>query len=454
VGVAISKENALLLNIAELLKYTLGLKTPALALASQMYVAYHALPHAYNFATSVHNLFKSRLATFGDDQVKAYIELLDKMRGNPFESSVANAREAASTLKKTIKKKLGTSLKTNSSAHLTVYSITSNRRFMFYEYYRNDDYARKIKQKLPPLRTRDDWYAVPDGGALRLLPPVQVAESLFEAEQLRGMPLTQTTNFTTGGGGLAARTPAGVAAKAAHAELMQVIASERSVLKGVHLMQTAKQAGMHLATAGTALIQAAYGVAIGVTFVDGDDPVWTCFHGGAAARLAIRHLSVFKKAEVEVHDAEATMNYWRSPRRSIVQEFARSWVAEANATAEESPALPPLQAASIDAARVFARISALSFSKPYITQTEVDTVLAVAASSVAHVLNAKQTDATVRMYVSTETPDADAFRDQVHLEPPKNFGSRHEHAPWACRRIAPKARRRRAAAPPRRRGSV
>jgi len=404
-------------------------------------IEFAVLPFAHNIASSVVSMADNRLIKLPNAKQKAYNEFTRKLRGNPFSAAVSSASNAMKMYNERITDVQSELSKSDKVA--VVFNFDTNTRFMFYEYYLGDAAVLELTSKLPALKTSQDWASVPDGNALRLLPPRQVAESLFEAEQLRGMPMTQTTNFTAGlVPSLAARTPAGVSAEAAHIEIMQVVVRARRELKGQHIMQSSGQLGLQLAQSGGALINAAYGVSAGVTLVDGNDTLWTCFPGGIAARLAIRHLSMFEEGERRGHgNAKSAIDYWKRKRREIVAEFSQAWVGEAQAllkqAGEAHQRLPVLKSASIDAARTYARVRSLSLLAP-----EASTILTVAASSVAHTLTIASrpgvNDHSYAPLVAMEQASADAFKDQRAFAFPgtKKSDRSHRSAAWASRRVA------------------
>ena len=63
------------------------------------------------------------------------------------------------------------------------------------------------------------------------------------------------------------------------------------------MLQSAALRELSLAQAASSILQAAYGSSAGVTVVAGDDAIWTCLPAGVAARIALRHLPLFERAE-------------------------------------------------------------------------------------------------------------------------------------------------------------
>lgn len=360
-----------------------------------------------------------------------------------------------------------------------VYDRESGNRFLFIEYYdlnkRSSDVFSELLSASP--LTAQTWSTVPDGNAMRALPPPEVSEALYVAEELRGLPLTQMVEFTAGSSpAIAANTPAELAAKAAIYEVAQTISRDRRGLRGEHLMQSPGALVVQIAQSIAVLIRAAYGPSAGYTAVFGDDVIWSCVRGGAAARLAIRHLDLFEQANV-VHRSETqaardrdaqiaatasvsgaktllrppesdlkSQRFWSKPRRAIVEQFTTALLKEANEFARTSAGNPfPLaNTATVvsDASKSYARVQALLLGAADIAADDHDRVLLANASAAAHrVLSgappSQSLSAVLYMFKQEEIPSAQ-FHEQLAMARPRPpvVSSDRRLAALASKRIA------------------
>ena len=414
-----------------------------------------ALPFASNLASWILTL-ANRKTELSKRYHASYDKMQQRLLNRPGNSAVASGRAAIKKLRDAASK-LQNSLGVADGAAV-VYNDYNGSRFTFYEYYEFTDELSKLANVLPLVHEGAEWTSVPDGNAMRLFPPLDVADQIYETEVLRGIPVAKTTGFTAGTTpALSAATPAELAAKAAHQELMQIVRRARRVLQGEHLMQSAGSTALELSRSAAEILRAVYGLNAGVTLVDGNDIVWTCLRGGVAARLAVRHLSLFDEAQMRLLPAgpnsrvQQTLLFWRGPRRAVVDAFAKAFVEEANnffrQEKPELPRIPMLRELSIEAARTFARANALIVNKPRANSLEKTTLLAVVASSMAHgvLLNASLSESSDKLYAGIATMvalaevEANAFSDQSTFEQPKptSYGSGLNEAAWASRRLAP-----------------
>jgi len=225
-----------------------------------------------------------------------------------------------------------------------------------------------------PVVEYDQWDAVPNTNALRLLPPSDVAEQLFEATELRRLPLVPLVRETVGTADSGdTNTPSELAAVAAHTELVALLWTDRQPLRGDHLMASVPELALAAAVAGAELVRTAYGSKAGVTHVDGDDECWRCMRHSTAARLALRHLAAFDGAERKMRAAGANAASrmgqahlsWTATRRNLVDRFAKAWLVEARRAAKEFkradyPMGPVLDTQTVNAVGAFARLCALT----------------------------------------------------------------------------------------------
>jgi hypothetical protein len=148
------------------------------------------------------------------------------------------------------------------------------------------------------------------------------------------------------------------------------------------------------------VLKVVYGTSARVTLVDGDDILWTCTRGGVAARLAIRHLTLFGAAETDrattslSTPTKAALVFWRPQRRAIVDEFTTALLDEAafhlkdsQAQKRRTPLVPlPIRDMSFEAALVFQRVRSLVESRPKQLENGNHLGIAVVASSLTHAI--------------------------------------------------------------------
>lgn len=414
------------------------------------------LPLVANFCTMIYTA-SQRSGQKAKMLKGAYLEHLQELTGSPVLASI----DAANATMKEYKKSLDDHQEYFHSVESTsvVYNIHTFKRFTFYEYYQHDKTTVNLMSELAekrPIHRSSSWNSVPNGNAMRLFPPSDVAAALFEAEELRGLPLTATAKFTAGSPSkLNASTPAELAGKAAFRELLQIVLRARRSLRGEHLMISATQMAMELATKGSALLTLAYGASAGATLVDGDDILWTCARGGTATRLAVRHMSLFEEAEafrfqndgqaISEGSRKQTLNFWHRPRRVIMESFAKAWQSEAAAASkergEELPRAPPLKQLASEAVCMYARTMALISNKPNATRGEIAVAVSVVTSSLAHAIYvaspAEDALATRTLeYIDSREQAALAFIDQADFKRPKPHATQALiTASWASRRI-------------------
>lgn len=450
-------------NIASSSKWFRSSATDQALQLNQLNAVSNALPIAANFANMIYSFATNRAVT-NRARYDLLIEHRRIARGKPVASAVAAANTAMSTYKASIrrsKQNLGT---VDDAA--VVYNAGTGTRFMLHEYYRADSRTRSVFEKLfkqrPVARNivsdNDVWSSVPSGNAISLFPPLDVADALFDAEELRGLPIGSTIAFTAGVAQEPnANSPATLAARAAHQELSSIVIRARKSARGERLMQSAAQMVMQLTEDSTHLLRAVYSPQAGVTLVTGSDLVWRCARAGTAARLAIRHLVVFQEAEAQTSlkrmqninksSVEVALDFWKLQRRQMVEAFAKAWLAEARSFAKNGAILPPLsaytlQGMSTEAARRFARTRVLIESNPNVEGGDAEAVEAVVQASVTHRLYAAATPEEIEYVqdvILTSGLIAKQFDDQADLAPPKpmQVTSGRGHAAWASRRVAP-----------------
>lgn len=323
-----------------------------------------AVPAGVRVAQSI--VAWSRAANQKESQLtKAYAQAMHAARGVPIASSIASGRRAFRMIRERSKSN-EFALRGEENVHV-MYDVSTNQRYMFAEYYWQTASNYEQIRKLPRLKTSSEWALVPNTTALLLLPPGDVAESVYEVEELRRLPFSKATARTVGTPpALVATSLASISAKAAYRELVGLVRADRfpfASLSGQQLLHSAERVALTLATSAAKLIEAAYGTRAGLTLVDGSDAAWNCLPAGVAARLAVRHISVFSESELlggprDQDQFDLLKEHWRMPQRAIMDQFAASFVAEASAALKGGRALGD-QSAS-EAVFSFERVRAMS----------------------------------------------------------------------------------------------
>lgn len=452
---------------------------PALGSAAMVYEAalkQDLLPLTVNLASTIHTFMTARM---DGRKVKRewYVRHRAVMRDKPVAAAI-NAANAAIKAYST-RNRFEAALFGSDYKEGAVYSRATGNRFLLVEYYAVDPQIDEAFSELHRLSNEGarPWAPVPNASAMRLMPPPEVGEAMYAAEELRGLPLTKIVEFTAGAApALAATTPVALAAKAAMHELAVAVARQRRLLRGEHLAQSAGSLVAQLTGSAASILSAAYGKNAGFTSVFGDDPLWACARGGTAARLAVRHFGLFEAAEAaRLSDSVALRErdvlvaaasalpgappssrpvksklqapvFWSQPRRDMMDQFVSALVAEA---AEISRLVkgaafpgPPLKSIMTDATRRAARIGALLNARVDLVQGERERILMLPASAAAHALLSNvspgETLDTVVATFARELELSLDFADQRDLSAPRPPAPSKAHtaAAWASKRIA------------------
>jgi hypothetical protein len=369
----------------------------------------------------------------------------------PVASAITAANEAIRLYRENLQKEIRKDELEDTDIYLkrTPRSIATSHldgtRIRFYELYA-DDYGIDLRQLEGAVAVHgtSDWSSVPDGTSLKLFPPRGVSDALYDALVLRDVPVDKAIVEATGN--VSGETsPAELAAKAAFSEVVQAVYRGRRNLKGEHLMKSAPLTIFELVKGASELLERSYGVASGVTLVEADDAVWTCFAGGVVARLSVRHFGVFADSE-NVDGATPSLRavkYWKRERRAMMSLFAQALLNEAQLFVKEQPKAPVLydansiKAVSAEAVRSFARTAILT------TEDAAGAVAMVVASSVAHKLFMSNESSdhgltdSILTTIASEESKANTFKDQQSYSLlPRHSGNDHSPAStWASRRL-------------------
>ena len=358
-------------------------------------------------------------------RVSAYSLTLKKATGNPILSSLALGKatlKAVEELADEAQRRIGTAdlVGQRFAAHQT-------HRFRLSERFELPTEPLNLNS----IFTDDDWAASPFPAALLLLPPTPIAEVLYEAEELRRLPLSTFVRNVAGDPGTPPSSPAEIAAQSALNEILSTIAYDRYLLRGEHMVNSAEGTARSLAVQAAAAIQAAYGPDAGVTRIRGDDILWTCLPSAKVARLVLRHLPLFGSAEESLKMAKTpdenyskAVQVWRPASRQMVSNFTKALVAQAKVT---SFASEDVRRRSVEAERSFARVSALT--------DRADALYAVCASY--SLMFEGHSDAIA--VAASERPHARQFADQRSALRPagKVVSLKERNAFWASRRMDP-----------------
>jgi hypothetical protein len=380
---------------------------------------------------------------------KVYMRARNAARGVPVASALDAARAALKRIAKQVSDRKGAlrGMEDASSVFLT----ESGERFRFLQFYSPSDFARALV-KSNPLYTAYEWKAVPYNTALTLLPPTDVTVAMYEAEELRSVKLTRAVEISTGASnGLTPKVPSDISAKAAYDELLAAVKLGRVPFQGEHLMGSAGQTAARLAGLAVKLLDASYSTRAGITLVKGDDALWSCFAGGIAARILVRHLSVFETADRQLRQTapaaalDLSLQAWTRTQRSIVDAFLKALTSEAseglkreremmNGTMGRRVSLgPTLREMCKDATHSYERVRAMAGA--------LWGIASLACASSAFTLFSERTE-EARTFVTQATTAARAMKDQADLNPPKIDQNRLvSDAAWASRRVDPPLQR-------------
>tara|TARA_X000001036_G_scaffold439627_1_gene491486 strand:- start:3478 stop:8514 length:5037 start_codon:yes stop_codon:yes gene_type:complete len=353
-------------------------------------------PIAANFATLIYS-FCNRRAQFDKIMKDGWEKHKRSILGVPVTSAVLASKEAMKKMRLAqleILKSYDTTERVG-----VVYNHVLGQRCVFVEHYEVSAFGKVVFETLRPQYNAIDWDRVPDSNALRLFPPVDITETLYEAEELRGVQLTKMVEFTTGNQGiLVGMTPSDVAAKAAVLEIEEAVVSEkRRRFDGGSLMESTAQMSFNIVDSAARVLSAVFSRSNGLTLVGGSDIIWSCARGGSAARLAVRHLPLFRKSQsVEDQSAEnenvkRLLGFWTKPRREMVAGFIKVLVKDASEilrSSNTSPrSLPGSKSLAEESARLFARVHTLANSKSLsLHDPDYDSAIRIVGAVIAHKL--------------------------------------------------------------------
>ena len=297
---------------------------------------------------------------------EAYQQHSKEVRGVPIEDSFAAANKAVREWTKRERLRL-LELGAQTDTEFA-YNTENGKRFRFVEWFANP----KIVDSRP-LYTNADWKYYKNSNALRIMSPADVDDAIFEAQELRAIPLAQTMAFVAG---RQERTDAvlqwlATPANAAFGEIAkEVVDSLSSMHNGQRLQQSPSNVCLQIVTHISSLLRAVYGTSGAITLVPPGDILWSCFRGGSAARLAIRHLPLFLISPELSSTAngneflKASFKFWSAEHQVTVDRFAEALLVEAKAFETNGLKAHTNATRDVEAYRALNRINSLLIMKP------------------------------------------------------------------------------------------
>ena len=344
-----------------------------------------------------------------------------KEMGIPVDDAFASARQSVKNWKAAEKKRIGI----YEDAHV-VYNIETGKRFHFKEFYSGESFSH---DEYMPVHEPQHWDLV-GNEMLYVSTPMGVSEALFEAQELRGVPISDTVSFTTGKGDTTTTELLldDTASNAFNTLAQDVVHAMKVAHNGERLMASPAEMCMRIVEGAVELLKCAYGDAKGTKLVTADDVVWQCAKCGLFARFSIRYLSLFLACPVFKEDTgtdfvNKSLEFWSKRRRSVVNAFCNVLLSEAKSYAKIDQAKLYAQNQSNNTSEVFkllSRVYALSAAK--VSQPEMGKLLTV--------LQPRGVDIPVdSIYESYESAQEQANLNARLLE------VKNEVAVWASRRM-------------------
>jgi hypothetical protein len=372
-----------------------------------------------------------------EKQRDIYVESMIAVRGRPVSACFLSAVQTMRVYRARLEKGREARGLRKNVIIAAMYNPLTDERFAFREFYQADPVLLDDLRGRQRVHADVEWSTVPDGSAMRLFPPSDVSDQIYETQVLREVPVQQALALMAGNGGSAA-LPAQLAAQAAYSEIMQAVVRDRRGMRGDHLVRSTARTAQSLISSAVTILRTCYGPSAGVTLVDGDDRIFTCLRGGVVARLVVRNFDVFAESLELPRDAKAQAEYWISPRRAMVDFFANALLEQAAAAvAAEKPGLPmaaSLKSQCEEATRAFLRVQSIDRSGQ---------CALVVASSMAHALWFTNPDTADERALSLKllrevAAEAGNFADQKVLQRQDSaFDARMVQGSFASRRLDP-----------------
>ena len=353
-------------------------------------VALQAGTFVFNVIRGYHT---AKLARARDGK-KKYKECLRMARQNPVEAAVANATQTLKALRVALDVK-------NDLAAVN----GDGTRFRFYERFsvlRIELDA--LKETLATPHPQSAWNRLPDGLALRFVPPSELVAQVYEGETLRRTPLNAALARVSEMLG-APRSQSGtslarLSAQRIHTEMQTGVRDNWLMPFPWHpsgaparrfVGRTGPRTAALLAEHACRLLRAAFAGKT-PTLIDEDDVFFDCFAGGGAARLALRHIPTVTQTLDATRarigrlppgtpPATAALNAasieWTPERRSSVDTLCKMWEEVARNSSGMLVSQLDVAKASREALAAFLRVRELS--NPKSTGPALATASAMAA---------------------------------------------------------------------------
>ena len=382
-----------------------------------------------------------------EEKKAAYYRAIIAARGIPIETSLAAGKEALRQIRELVTRR-STALR-EAGGVTVLFDEASKERFRFFERYTVLPEQLQAVIDSQPAYDYEAWQRVPNSATLTLLPPADVLDTLFEVETLRSVPIGDAVKRVTGKSiALSSDQYVELSAETAFKEVFEYVLAARFPLaefKGEQLLQNSEEVVLTILERAANIMKAAYGSQPGVTLIAGDDPLWSCLPSGVAARMALRHITTFNRADGAVQAAAngeerftAAMEQWQLPQRSLIDAFANSLVSVAKKALKESskPLARPFQNARgvvIEAVRSFARMNAMADASD-----KVPCLMAAAhySGTLQVAFSSTSAAAAVLSIASSESVAAREFSDQKDMKfTVRESSTQVMNAAWASRRI-------------------
>ena len=335
------------------------------------------------------------------DNTKAYDDCVEKLRGDPINLAIQNANAATAKVSKRM-----AGIQGEHKGSLVLQG--DGTRFRFYERF----YAQRLD--VAPFRERLHlptpelaWTRRPDGLALRFVPPPELTERVRDGEDLRRTAMNAAIARVAETGfaprGQSGADLARLSAQRIHTELQVALrdewlfpASDRERVPGGrhYVTRSAPQTATLLAEHACKLLRAAFDTKV-PTLVDTSDVFFDCYPGGAAARLALRHMPIVTDTAGAIIGAaidnktlyrermalfDPAKKEWTTDRKQILGALCDAWTEAAKAASRMLVPQLDLPRASREALASFGRVAALAPPE--------DTVARLAAAAAAAALHA------------------------------------------------------------------
>ena len=337
-------------------------------------------------ATAFLDYQKQSMNTNNDLQ-EEYKNCLQKLRNSPIKSSIENAASVIRFLRSNDAEKV--LFIANRSL-----DSTGSSRFRLFERFRVERRSLEIlKSSMYHPASKSAWDGMPDGFALRFVPPPDIVAAVYEAETLRRV-LTKEAISRVAETVAAPRSQSGIdldrlQASRIHSTFLTAVRDQwlspgKALTEDVEerrfIGRTAPTTAKLLAVNASKMLSLAFSKpnsspTTPMSLILEDDLFFDCFAGGGAARLAMRQIPILAEVRQTIEDdfnarfenhgagflfAEIYETNWSAERLYAVKRISDAWRQEAT-TRKEDEFVPQLDltTACDDAVGAFRRVEAL-----------------------------------------------------------------------------------------------